>query len=421
MSISRDRPVVVIGAGPHGLSAVAHLRALGVPTRAFGVPLEFWTDAMPSGMVLRSMEPASSISDPRGELRLECWKHANGANFPYDAIPIGDFISYGRWFVENGVGDVDPRRVADVSPTREGFVVTLSDGDRIEAGGVVVGAGLAGHEAVPRAFRGLPPSLAAHTVGQTELGAFAGRAVAVIGSGQSAFESAALLHESGADVEVIARSRRIVWLGHGILGVDDELLVPSGSRPVKPHRETWRYRHGLYPHAAPTDVGGNVTSWVGAAPDVVRRIPPRLRDRLTAHCVRPAAAHWLPDRLRDVPITLDRSVISARRDGDRVVLRLDDGTARAVDFVLLGTGYRIDVRRYPFLGSRLLSKLRTRGGYPLLGPGMQSTVPGLYFTGAAAAHTFGPTMRFVVGTAYTGPTIARHAARLRLPRFRWAF
>src|SRR6202035_2463484 len=36
-----DSPVVVIGAGPHGLSAVAHLRAAGVPTRAFGRSLEF--------------------------------------------------------------------------------------------------------------------------------------------------------------------------------------------------------------------------------------------------------------------------------------------------------------------------------------------------------------------------------------------
>jgi len=35
----------------------------------------------------------------------------------------------------------------------------------------------------------------------------------VIGSGQSALESAALLYESGAEVEVVARAPQINWLG----------------------------------------------------------------------------------------------------------------------------------------------------------------------------------------------------------------
>jgi FAD-dependent urate hydroxylase len=41
---------------------------------------------------------------------------------------------------------------------------------------------------------------------------FIGQRVVVIGGGQSALESAALLHEIGAEVEVIARQPQVHWL-----------------------------------------------------------------------------------------------------------------------------------------------------------------------------------------------------------------
>ncbi len=128
---------------------------------------------------------------------------------------------------------------------------------------------------------------------------------------------------------------------------------------------------------------------------------------LTYHCIRPAGAHWLPDRLRAAKLTLGQEVVEATPEGERVRLRLDDGSERVVDHVLLGTGYDIDVRRYPFIDTTLGSQLRVKDGYPLLGRGLESSVPGLHFVGAPAAESFGPTMRFVVGTAYTAPARSR--------------
>jgi len=132
-------------------------------------------------------------------------------------------------------------------------------------------------------------------------------------------------------------------------------------------------------------------------------------------------AHWLPERLRDVPLRTEMTIIRAQENGDALELRRSDGSRRAVDHLLLGTGYRVDVGRYPFLGRELLSKLRRSDGYPLLGPGLESSVRGLHFAGAAAAGTFGPVMRFVVGTAYAAPALAHHlAARAARRRF-WSF
>ncbi len=57
MSLSRreiDCEVVIVGAGPYGLSAAAHLKAAHIDFRIFGDPMSFWRDHMPAGMMLRS-------------------------------------------------------------------------------------------------------------------------------------------------------------------------------------------------------------------------------------------------------------------------------------------------------------------------------------------------------------------------------
>ncbi len=427
-----DRPVVVIGAGPHGLAAVAHLRGAGVPVRAFGEPLAFWRETMPAGMWLRSAPRASSISDPADALTLARWGAEQDRKID-SIVPIGDFIEYGTWFQQRAAPDLDRRLVASVRRDAWGFAVTLADGEQISASRVVVAAGLAPFAYVPPLFADMPPAdmppaemppaLVSHACATPDLERFAGRAVAVIGAGQSALESAALLHEAGAEVEVIGRTPAIFWLGdwspeESAAGDGSVPAVPSTPAPVS---QSWRARHGIYWRPAPTDVGGRLTSWVGAAPDVVRHLPRPVRAPLTYHCIRPAGAYWLPERLRAVTITLGRSVARVSEREDRVALALDDGSSRTVDHVLLGTGYAIDVRRYPFLDPALAAQLRVVQGSPVLRRGLESSVPGLHFLGAPAAESFGPVMRFVVGTSYTAPALAQGILGSRRPLFRWAF
>jgi hypothetical protein len=419
-TITPDAPVAVLGAGPHGLAAVSHLRAAGVPTLAFGTVLSFWRDTMPSGMLLRSPRRASSISSPGNRLSVEAWGAQAGREL-VDNLPINDFIDYGRWFAEQAADDLDSRHITSLARRNGGFELTLSDGDSVYAGRVVVAAGLGPFARIPNVFADLPDAAVSHAAAAGDLGRLAGKDVAVIGSGQSALEGAALLLEAGAaSVEVIARASSIFWLNPGWLGVgDDELLPPPRRGPAGP--PSFRARHGLYWHGAPTDVGGRITSWIGAAPDVVRHFPRGIRGPLTYHCIRPAGAAWLPDRLRDATLTLGRSVISAGAEDDRVRMRLSDGSDRVVDHVLLGTGYEINVRDYPFVDDRLAAEVRCKDGYPVLGRGLESSVAGLHFTGAPAAESFGPAMRFVVGTAYTAPAIAQYLLGRRRPFFRWAF
>jgi hypothetical protein len=94
-------------------------------------------------------------------------------------------------------------------------------------------------------------------------------------------------------------------------------------------------------------------------------------------------------------------------EADGLLITLDDGTARRVDHAVLATGYRVDLRRYGFLAPSLLARVHTVGGYPTLGAGLESSVPGLHFLGAPAARSFGPLVRFVAGTQFASAALAR--------------
>jgi hypothetical protein len=78
---------------------------------------------------------------------------------------------------------------------------------------------------------------------------------------------------------------------------------------------------------------------------------------------------------------------------------------------MFGTGYKVNVRRYPFLDEGLLRDVRVVDGYPVLHRGFESSVANLHFLGAPASRSFGPIMRFVSGSWYGGSRLAESVAR----------
>ena len=380
-----DTQTVVIGAGPHGLAAAAHLGRAGVEARVFGDPMSFWR-SMPAGMLLRSNRTATSIAEYDGPLSVDSYaaKAQKEMRFP---LPLADFIDYGMWVQSTAVPDLDRRAVVTVQRDGDGFLVTLDDDSQLSTPRVVVAAGIAPFVHRPRVADGLPAALASHTSEHEDLSTFAGRSVLVVGGGQSALESAALMHEAGAGVEVVARAPHLNWLHGG-----------------KYQRRLGRFSPVLY---APTDVGPMGLSRLVAAPDLFRRLPRAVQEPLAYRAIRPAGAAWLRDRLVGVPIVLGTAVQAAEPHGDRLRVMLDDGSTRLVDHLMFGTGYRIDVRKYPFLTGELKAQVRSANGYPVLAAGMESSVPGLHFLGAPAAWSFGPLMRFVAGSWYGAESLTR--------------
>jgi cation diffusion facilitator CzcD-associated flavoprotein CzcO len=390
---------VVVGAGPYGLSVAAHLRAKGIDTLVFGPVMEFWRRNMPRGMLLRSPPRATHIAAPKRELTLEHYARERGREL-LDPLPVEDFIDYGDWFQQTFVPDADQRRVHQIRSEEPGFRVLLADGEELRADRVVVAAGLYPFPRRPAPLSSLPPELVSHSADHDDLTRFAGRRVLVVGGGQSAVESAALLHEGGAEAELVARAPGLYWLG-------------GGDGPAR--------RQLIRSPLPPTGVGGRVTGWIAAAPDVYRCTPEQLRPTISFRCIRPAAAGWLRERTAGLPMTMERSVTAAEPSNGGVRVEFDDGSERRVDHVLLATGYEVDIGRYPFLSPELLARIERKNGYPRLRRGLESSVPGLHFVGAPAAGSFGPIMRFVVGSWYAAPAVARRAAGERQPPLRLSF
>lgn len=390
--MSQDIDVAVIGAGPHGLSATIHLRRAGVAAHAFGEPMSFWR-SMPKGMRLRSNMSATNIVEPVGPFSLASYMDETGEPFGHP-VSLQRFVDYGSWVQRNGVPDLDSRRVTEVARSNGGFALTMSDGERIKAGRVVVACGIAPFENRPAGMGHLPRELVSHTANHDDLATFAGKRVAVVGSGQSAFESAVLMHERGAEsVEMIIRRPDIVWL-----------------RSWSPIHFMGRLGKVVY---APTDVGPLWFSRLVATPAVFTRLPRETQDRIAHRSIRPACSYFVKVRVDGIKMTTSTEVTSAEPNGDGVRLTLSDGTTRDVDHLMFGTGYKVDVTRYPFLSDSVIRDLKVVNGYPVLRDGFETSVPRLHVVGAPAARSFGPIMRFVSGSWYGGSRLARAVADCR--------
>jgi FAD-dependent urate hydroxylase len=387
---SSDCNVAILGAGPYGLSAAAYLRAAGIEARIFGEPMSFWQKQMPVGMCLRSNWGASHIADPNQQLTLDEYKRQSGHSIS-KPIPLDRFVDYGHWYQRQAVGDLEPRQILSIDRDSRGFRVSMADGEEFTARQMVVAAGISAFAARPAEFANIPSSLASHTSEHSDLRKFKGRQVVVVGAGQSALESAALLQEAGIPVEVIGRADHLNWVGlhpklHH-LGLISKMLYSK------------------------RDVGPAGLSRLVAMPHVFRRFPRGFQERTAYRAIRPAGAGWLQPRLVGVPITLGHKVVSAAEKGSQLALRLDDGSERLVDHALLATGFRVDVARYPFLSPALAKQLETVKGFPVLKRGLESSVPGLHFLGKPASWSFGPLLGFVSGAEFASTELVRALAR----------
>ncbi|MFD7879218.1 FAD-dependent oxidoreductase [Streptomyces sp. NPDC059766] len=397
-----SRPVAVIGAGPFGLSTAAHLRARGVPVRVFGDPMVSWRDHMPAGMLLKSTPVASSIDAPQTGHTLADYCDAAGIRrlvTDEDIVPAETFIAYGEWFQQRLVPRLERVRVVSVErragePRGSGFELKLDSGELFTARAVVVATGLAGLSHLPAeltvagADGPSPAGPVSHSSQHHDLGRFSGRELIVVGAGQSALETAALAAEAGAQVHVVARGRGRVAFG-----------APPWKqprlRPESPFGRAWSlWALSYYPHP-------------------YRHLPDRTRHYLVRRVLGPLGAWWLRDRFEGkVQVSEVERIVEAGAADDRATLTVaphSGGTHRlSADHVIAATGYRVDMAAMDFLGHRLRAELVVSRGTPRLGAGYVSSVPGLYFTGLPAAASYGPVMRFVCGTEFASPRLAKH-------------
>jgi thioredoxin reductase len=385
--------ILIVGAGPFGLSISAYLRGLGVEHRIVGRPMDTWRTRMPAGMNLRSEPYGSDMASPKGGYDVPAYCQLRGLDYVDRLGPLTGqrFLDYADWFTEQLVPDVSDVTVTEITAADGGFRVEFADAESITARQVVVATGIMNFAITPPELAGLPAELVSHTSDHHDLDRFRGRRVAVVGGGQSATETAALLHEAGAATQLVVRRAALNWLDPNPEKVS---RIGRIRRPVNKLCEGW--------HCA-----------IWNSPAAFRRLPQDMRIEKARTVLGPAGAWWLKDRVvGKVDVLTEHQVRGAEASGSGVRLLVDGPKQSAVDVdhVIAGTGFRVDIARLPFLPDGLRAGISTLNGYPVVSRGGESSVPGLYFAGAPAAVSLGPSVRFIAGTHTSVRQLARSVA-----------
>ena len=383
--------VAVIGAGPNGLSVAAHLRHAGVEHRVFGRTMGAWRFNMPAGMLLKSEPYASDLSGPSPGFLARDYCAQAQVEYHERVIPLSreQFIAYGDWFAHQLVPEVEETEVVSLTGVPSGgFMLRTAAGERIRAARVVVATGIIPFAFVPPELSALPSELASHTSEHSNLAGFRGKDVLVVGGGSSALETAALLHEQGATVKLVVREESVFW--------------PSAN-PANPSR-LQQIRRPI------ARLGEGWPCWAyDRLPDVFRFLPKESRMERGLGFLGPQGAWWLRERVEGtVPMLFGHQLIGAEKVGERVRLHLrnsEGDVTESADHLIAGTGFRFDMTRLDYITPSLRADLKLFGGAPVLNRHLESNVPGLFFTGALAAPSLGPLMRFVAGTHFTGPRL----------------
>jgi hypothetical protein len=386
--------VVIVGAGPYGLSTAAYVLEKGLRVGIFGKPINLRRKHMPEGMLLCSYWWATSISDPHGQYSLEQYFREKGQE-PIDPLPVQTFIEYGLWFQKLAVPNVDETYVETIESEEGRFVVTLVDGRVIQSSAVVMAPGLKYYVYCPAEYESLSAGLVSHTSDHHTFGQLAGKRLVIIGGGQSALETAALACESGADVQLVTCSP-LAWIrGSGSFPEHRPLLqrLRSPKAGIAAGWFNWGLEHFPY---------------------LFQQLPRSTKERCMSGPGRygPIGAAWLKPRIEGKVLLHEmQRVEEVEEVVDGVMLILSNSKKLKANHIILGTGYRVDVSKLPMLHPRLLSQLRTYRNTPVLNNQFESNVSGLYFVGFSAISSCGPLYRFVVGTKAAAQRVVSSVTR----------
>ena len=406
--------VTIVGAGPRGLSvalylqrqSVAALRDVQIIERQ--APAASWShQAMPPAMRLRSpaLHDLVAWGDPWStwtfaHYRAERLGMPQAQPYRFDTlyeVPRAQYHAYIEHVAARLPNIVSGAEVVRMERSRRNgadgldLFVSFEGGiKRLHSRFVIVASGSVGYGGAE--FRYRPPALVKHlregahyrhTHGFTPEALAPLRHVAVLGGGQSAAEAVQRLLDETAIPAV-------TWIARS---------APRAHLYPVPHR----FFNASYCASFAALSASERRQIVNEARAWGPTISPPLHERLLQN----------PQlRLRT---RFGEDITQAKPLGERLALKVREGRMLEVDHLVLGTGYRYDVQKLPFL-TPLFDELELDGRLPRLDVDFRAVVaPGrpplpLYFTGAAALLRDGPRQLFINSS---GATAARIVAALQ--------
>jgi FAD-dependent urate hydroxylase len=378
-SVKKERfimlDVIIIGSGPFGISLAAHTVASNLSYKLFGYPMDFWKNQMPQDMFIRTPHEFVSFSDSKDELTIQQFSVETGTEL-VTPLPRPIFVEYANWFAKKAGIEFTPELITKVVRKNGVYEVTSESGVTHRSKNVIVATGVHHYKYLPNFLKDFSAHLVSHTSGYTSFAEFKDKKVVVLGSGQSAWEAAGLLHREGADVELVYRKDGANYAGSR----ENEIALRDVgdifyTLPLEEKKQGWGQSAGSVAHFLKPYVDGIVPENSGVAVVKVEQV-----------------------------------------NDEEIRLVLSNGTEKIVNHIIAATGFHINLDKVPFFNPELLMGIEREEEYtqfPKLNESFESSVPGLYFAGPLSSHSHGPTFRFILGLRKTSfsiiPSIVKKA------------
>jgi cation diffusion facilitator CzcD-associated flavoprotein CzcO len=316
--------VLVVGAGQGGLVTLFALardrvtNVLSIDRKPEGQEGP-WRD-FARMVTLRSWKTVTGPDLDIPSLTFQSWFEAQWGESAFAAlgkIAKETWADYLAWYrrvlalpVRNGV------ELVALAPCPEGLAATVREGGAertLRARKVVLATGIEtpGRWCMPDFVAALPRHLRAHTAEPIDFAALAGRHVAVLGAGASAFDNAATALEHGARVTLCCRR-------------------PALQR-VQPYKQL---SHAGFFRGFPHLSDAQRWRWMNHLLSIREAFPRETWERASRHAA--------------FTLRTGTPWLGARASGDRVEIETPQGTL-AADFVICGTGFEMDVAALPAL------------------------------------------------------------------------
>ena len=367
----RETNFLIIGAGPFGLAMAAYAKQYNIDHLIVGRPMDFWKSNMPKGMFLRS--GLDWHLDPLETHTLEKYLEAKKISpDTVEPIPVDFYLDYSQWFMEQK--RIEPiedfvERLCWSPDKQKPFEATMETGETIQATNVLLAIGFRYFKNIPEELAQIVPAgFFSHTCDLVEFDSLKRKRCLIIGGRQSAFEWAALIHEAGAaSVHVSHRQDTPAftksdwsWTEQMIKGLDKD---PGSFRKLSPEERE----------------------------EINQRFWAEGRSKLEP---------WLWPRINKETIKIWPKTKVVKCDelptGD-LEITLSTEAKFVVDHVVFATGYKVNIGNVPFLAEgKILDKLKTKEGSPVLDEHFQTNIPGLFITSMPATRDFGAFFAFTV-------------------------
>ena len=374
--------LIIIGAGPFGLSAASFANFHQIDYLIIGKPMAFWKENIPENMYLRS--GTDWHLDPYGNYTIETFlKSRNKSPKDVKPLPLTLFLDYAEWFQEQQNINVLDKLIVklDYLEGEKKYLITLKDGKEIKAINVLIAIGFKFFKKLPVYLtKKLPAGSFTHTCDVVKFEKFKDKSVLIIGGRQSAYEWAALIVEAGAKTVHIS------------------------------HR-----------HETPEFAESN-WSWIDPIMDQMVDNPEWYRTLNKKEQEEIERKFWIEDSQKLEPWLLPRidrenikiwplsNVVKCDEANSGLYkVHMDNGKRLEVDHIILATGYKVDINKIPFLSSgNILPKLNINEGFPDLDGYLQTSLPGLYMTSMIATKSFGRFFAYIASCRTSSQIVGNH-------------